>query len=729
MVKKILLAAALSTQLTLSGFAQQPSTSNVGTPPPTQQPNQKPDEADVVRITTNLVQVDAVVTDNHGKVVKDLKPDEVEIFEDGRKQKITHFNFTAAETPAATAAKPAATDKTAPPVPTVLRREDVKRTIAIVVDDLGLSFESVVFVRHALKKFVEEQMQPGDLVAIIRSSGGMGALQQFTGDKRQLAAAVERIKWNAMGRSGVSAFAPMEPGPFSGAAADASKAANTELDELREEVFSVGTLGALSYVIRGLHELPGRKSILLISDGFRLTQTSLPVNSNRGAEVATMDRTMRGVEALIDQANRASVVIYTMNATGLQTLSLSAADNTSGQSAGEIDQALSDRRLEAFDKDSGLDYLAKNTGGLAIHNTNDLSGGIKRIIQDQAGYYLIGYRPDESTFDPKTGRRKFHHLTLKVTRPGKFNVRMRNGFFGVTEEARQPPQTLAQKLTAALVSPFGETGVHLQLTSLFANDAKAGSFMRSVLHIDAHDLTFTEEPNKIYKSVFDVLSMTFGDNGVPIEQTGRTYAVHLPEELYKRAQRDGLVYYVTVPVKKPGAYQLRMSLRDSSSDRIGSASQFVEVPDLKKNRLAVSGIALKGDAPNTRPAADAPAADQEGIDKGNAEASPAVRHFHNGMTMTYAFYVYNAHSYKGAPPQLVSQVILFRDGKPVFTGKQNAMNVTGQTDFKRLAGAGAIILGNDLTPGDYVLQVLITDTLADKKHQLATQTMDFTIVK
>ena len=213
--------------------------------------------------------------------------------------------------------------------------------------------------------------------------------------------------------------------------------------------------------------------------------------------------------------------------------------------------------------------------------------------------------------------------------------------------------------------------------------------MRSILHIDAHDLTFTEEPNKLHKCVFDVLSITFGDNGVPIDQSGRTYTIQLPEELYRRAQRDGLVYYVTVPVKKAGAYQLRMSLRDTATDRIGSASQFVEVPDLKKNRLSLSGLALRGyqppksngsstNAANSQTAnADSPAADQEGIDKGNAEASPAVRHFHTGMFLSYGFYIYNAHAEKTSAPQLMTQVILFHDGKPVFTGHQNPMAIDG----------------------------------------------------
>jgi hypothetical protein len=409
-----------------------------------------------------------------------------------------------------------------------------------------------------------------------------------------------------------------------------------------------------------------------------------------------------------------------------------------------LDDRLADRRTAAFETQEGLDYLAQQTGGIAIKNNNDLSSGIRRVLEDQKGYYLIGYRPDNSTFDPKTGRRTFHKLSLKITRPGKFNVRMRNGFFGVTDEQRRAPGqgTLAQQLLGALTSPFGATGVHLQLTSLFSHDSKTGSFMRSMLHIDSRDLTFTDEPNGMHKCLFDVLAMTFGDNGVPVDQTGRSYTLQLPDALYKQTQREGLVYYVTVPIKKPGAYQLRISLRDTVTQRIGSASQFVEVPDLKKNHLAVSGIVLRGEQPGERttdgasatpavsaaPGADA--ADQNVADQRNPEASPAVRHFSHGMLLDYLFMIYNAKLEKFTnKPQLTSQLRLFRDGQPVFTGKEIALNFTGVADLKRLVSGGAIKLGNDLAPGEYVLKIIVKDLAADEKHRSVTQWMDFEIVK
>jgi VWFA-related protein len=701
--------------------------------PPPVLPGQKPEDLEVVRITTNLVQVDAVITDNHGKLVTDLKPEEVEIFEDGHKQKITHFTFNLSETPPAPERGPksAAADKTAPMVPPAqLRREDIKRTIAIVVDDLGLSFESISYLRGALRKFVNEQIQTGDLVAIIRTSGGMGALQQFTADKRQLVAAVERIKWNALGRSGISAFDPIQPPTAPNGADMAGRAtqdfgadidqANKDFDEFRRDTFAIGTLGAVSYVVRGLKDLPGRKSILLVSDGFKIYDHTDPTKTYQAEQ---------RLKRLIDEAGRASVVIYTMNATGLQTLGFTAADNLSGRDSQQIQDAFNARRNQAYDNQESLDILAHETGGIAIRNTNDLSGGIRRVLEDQKGFYLIGYRPDESTFDKRTGKRIFHHLTLKVTRPGKFNVRMRNGFYGVTDEEKAAPLTLAQKLYQAVSSPFGANGVHLQLTSVFANDPRVGSFMRSMMHIDAHDLTFTDEPNKMHKCVVDVLAMTFGDNGIPIDQVGRTYTIELPEESYQRAQREGFVYVVTVPVKKPGAYQLRVSLRDSASDRIGSASQFVEVPDLKKDRLALSGLALKGTTTRDPQSGGDASADQEGIEKGSAEASPAVRHYHPGMYLTYVYFIYNAHSDKDAAPQLTTQVTIFHEGKPVFTGRPSVLHINGQPDVKRLIDAGLIQLGTNMPPGDYVLQVTVTDALADKKHQTTSQWMDFSVVK
>ena len=728
-----LLIIALILQLSPSGFAQQQETQKQSQQLPRadqQQPRAQSDE-DVVRISTNLVQVDSVITDSKGKQVTDLRADDVQILEDGKPQKITNFSYIALDstgTSRPTApAKPA--DKNAPPVPPArLKPEQVHRTIALVVDDLGLSFESAYYVRRALKNFLDQQMQPDDLVAIMRTGGGIGALQQFTSDKRQLYAAVENVKWNPSGRGGVSAVPPMVADPLAEASSpEAGPTASENLDQFREDLFAVGTLGTVNYVLRGLRTLPGRKSVVLISDGFKIFNRSEPQGS---------ERILTALRSLTDLANRASVVIYTLDARGLQTLGLTAADSTLGMSTQDIEQSLSNRRTDFFESQNGLNYLAQQTGGLAFRNNNDLNAGIKRVIDDQQGYYLIGYRPDEATFDQVSGRRKFHNLSLKITRPGKFNVRMRNGFFGITDEEARPgrPQTRDQQLLGAITSPFGAAGVHVRLTSLFANDPKLGPVMRSMVHVKARDLTFTDEPDGWHKAVFNVLAITFGDNAVVVDQIGRTHTMQLKGKTYDRVLNEGFIYNLTVPVKKAGAYQLRMALRDVSSERVGSASQFIEVPDLKKNRLALSGILMRGVPLQAIQRDGSGSAQKENADdsvnESDPSASAAVRQFKQGLIMEYALVIYNAQLDKAAgKPQLQTQVRVFLNGQQVFSGKETPYDASKQPDLKRLPLAGAIQLGSAMAPGEYVLQVVVTDPLAKEKHRVASQWIDFEIVK
>lgn len=741
------LAIALNFSLVVSVVAQTQNPAPSTTPTQTQQQRQT-DDSEVVRITTNLVQIDAVVTGRDGKQVSDLRPEEIEISEDGRPQKITNFSYVeTAGNPTQPAAKTPAppVDKSAPPVPPArLRPDQVRRTIALVVDDLGLSFESTHYVRQALKKFVDQQLQEGDLVAIIRTAGGMGALQQFTSDRRQLYAAIERVKWNPQGRGGIGAFAPLEGDPLAQTRAQVpnqdaedgrDRGMGDDIDQFREELFAVGTLGALNYVVRGMRELPGRKSILLMSDGIKIFNRDDPSRSSR---------VLDALHRLTDQANRASVVIYTMDARGLQTLGLTAQDNTAGLSPDQLESEMTNRRSDFFESQSGLNYLARQTGGFPIFNNNDLSQGIKRVLDDQKGYYLIGYRPDESTFDPVSGRRKFHKISIKVKRPG-VKVRSRTGFYGITDEQAGPQNlTPAQQLISALTSPFASGAIHLRLTSLYGNDAKAGSFLRSLLHIEARDLTFTEQPDGWHKAVVDVVAITFGDNGTVVDHVARTHTIRVRGETYKRAIENGFMYVLTVPIKKPGAYQLRSALRDATSASVGSASQFIDVPNINKNRLTLSGIIVSGSEPAPKPkvtdgaqasgaqtpAGAAPNTDEQGITELDPKAGPAVRRFRRGMILQYAYVIYNAVADKATGrPQLQAQLVLFRDGKQIFTGRAQSIGSSDQPDLKRIAAGGAFQLGTEMSPGEYILQIVVTDPFAKDKYRVATQWIDFEIVK
>lgn len=758
MMYRVLIALLLTLSIMVSALAQKPAPTPAQLPAASpQQP--APGDDDVVRITANLVQVDAVVTDKKGQQVTDLSDEDFEVFEDGRPQKITNLSYisTKSATIDVPAAASARSGKTTPPMPVHLRPEQVRRTIALVVDDLGLSFESMVYVRQALKKFVDEQMQPGDLAAIIRTAAGTGALQQFTGDKRQLYAAIERIRWNPGGSGHIGAFAPIDLDPLTRLSVRAASSIpgvtpsfgeTQQVEQFRKDVFAVGTLGALKYVVQGMRTMPGRKSVILMSDGITiftkpLTRGSPGTGGDQGSSAS--ERQSRDSEGtgirdalrrLTDFANRASVVIYTMDARGLPALGLSAADNTNDQSSFQVAGAVSNRAYDYLSSQEGLNYLSQQTGGFLIHDNNDLAGGIERVLDDQKGYYLIGYRPEDATFNA-AGERTFHDLKVRVKRPG-LKVRARTGFFGVTDEAiRAVPVTSDQHMLEALVSPFSAADVHLRLTSLFGSDAQGRPVLRALLHIDGRDLTFADEPEGWHRLSFEVMAVTFGDSGVVADKYRRAESMRVRDDVYRQAQQQGLIYTLNVPLQNAGAYQLRVAVRDSDSKRVGSASQFVEVPDLKKRQLALSGIVIAGLGAKTAQLSPAsavgsvvsgtlPASDRE-LDP---QASPAVRRLHPGMTLNYACSIYNAVREKQSRlPSLQTQVRLFRGAELLYAGKVLPLSVDQQPGTKAIPAIGTLQLGVNDKPGDYFLQVIVTDLLADKKHNTTTSWIDFEIVE
>ena len=306
------------------------------TPVPSTTPPPKVVENDIVKITTTLVQLDITIVDKAGHTITDIKPGEIEIYENGEKQDLSNFSFVPVANKQPAEKNRKKDDKIAVPVPSrMLRQEEVRRTIALVVDDLTLSFESASRVKSALKKFVNEQMQDGDLVGIIRTGTGAGSLQGFTSDKRQLLATIDRVHWNGAGRGRINSFAPIEPTTLEMVRAMNPDTTSPEIspeqikserdfldsaESFRDGVFVTGTLGALDFIVEGMRQLPGRKSVILFSDGFRILQ------KNEMGSTTDASRILEFLRKLAANANRAAVVIHTIDSRGLETTSLTAQD-------------------------------------------------------------------------------------------------------------------------------------------------------------------------------------------------------------------------------------------------------------------------------------------------------------------------------------------------------------------------------------------------------------------
>lgn len=637
----------------------------------------------VIGTAVEVVQADAVVVDPDGRYVTDLGASDFEIEEDGRKQAISNCTYLRPDTPAEEQAA-------ATPLLGLPPRQAVRRTMAVVVDDLGLSFESLVRVRSALHDFVDRQLRPGDLAAIVRTSAGMGALQQFTRDRRLLHAAVEGIRINQLARGSVAAFSM--PGPHGGgdsgggasggpgqgaAAAGAAFQAGTQAfltarERDRQLHLTSGSLGAVRFVLDGLLRMPGRKSIVLVSEGFAQYD-----------EMGDRSRAFDAVRALTELANRASVVIYAFDPSGLK--------------------ALRNLRSES-EMRAGLSSLAADTGGLLLVDSNDLRGAITRVLDDQQGYYLIGYSPDQVSRPGQKGA-AYHRIKVTTRRPG-LRVRSRRGFYSVSaSQERLEPSDPVERLVAAAQSPFSAPDLGLRLTTIFEHEAKRGSFVRSLLHIEARGLTFVERPDGSREADLQLVTLVFGADGRAVGSVGRGHRLGIRPEAFEATLRGGLVYSFETPVARPGGYQVRAAVQDKASGRLGSASQFVEVPVFKKGRLVLSGIAM-----------DAAAAGETA----DPDASAAVRRFRAGATVTYALFAYEAGSLLEVRPTV------YRDNVAVYQPAALPFDGAGQRDPRRLAVVGRLRLGPELEPGSYTLEVAVVD--AGSGGRTARQWIDFEIV-
>jgi VWFA-related protein len=563
-----------------------------------------------------------------------------------------------------------------------------------VVDDLGLKFEHVPQVRQAIHQFIDAQMQQGDLVAILRTGVNIGALQQFTTDKRKLHAAAESIRSNAFSRTGIG-------GPGIGTVLETAAGAasgGTELD----------SIGRLAYVIGSLREMPGHKSVLLLAETnilpMRRKTAESDVESTRIE--GTNPAMTKALDVLLDQATRSSASIYTID------------------SSAEIGQDIAEMAADAADATGGriqsMIYLSNATGGKFVGGLgNDLSSPFSRAMEDQQGYYLLAYTPDPKTFEGPGKERRFHKITVRVTRPG-YSVRSNSGFLGSPDQPA--PKVFAHGMLSALASPFGSPDIELGITSVFFDEVK-GPTITTLVNVNAADLTITEGPDggtatdgrvAMGRRVAEgeIVVAVFGENGDTVYKNALGFTARLRESDFQRALANGFLFTLHLPMKKPGPYDVRVAVRDKASGKIGTASSFLEVPAIKKNRVTVSGILLQ---------TAVPAEATQGMDLRGASA---LRVFHPGETINYAYQILNP-KIDGAArkPKIEAAVSVYKLGKLVYRGKPAPVQV--ESSPQRVPAGGSLNIGPEITPGDYVLQVDVTDLAASAKNQKASQYIDF----
>jgi len=508
------------------------------------------------RIAVDVVRLDAVVTDKDGKLVTNLTADDFDVHQDGRPQKISLVRWvpiagpqsaTHSPSPSAAAPSEAAPDRLAP--------GEVQRTIMVVVDDLGTSFESYPPMRLGLHRLVDEQLGANDLVAIVRTSVPDRAMQQFTSDRKALHAAIDALEWNWQSRTGVEGLAPVgQPTAISIRGQLFTAPGFSDLDGLRGSMSAQNTFASLATLIHSTKELPGRKAMIFVSEGMRMVDRYDGPGGAIGQGVIPDIRTTMPRDHVEDQAVRSGVVIYALDPRGLQTGRLRADDDLSRATPQNVVDAGGARHQYLVDTQDALTHLSQQTGGFAILDTNDLSNGLKRITDDQRGYYLIGYVPDDGTFAKPGKTVRYHKISVEVKQRG-LTVRTHKAFLGFSDDDKRSAPSVGGDLLQAALSPFDSDGIPVSLTT---RSSDADGKLSIVGQVRA---------SSIGEQGADVLGLVLDANGL-IVSSGTSETTSGPQQI------EASLY-----IPKPGTYQVRFAVRDRRTNAIGSDSTLVVVPD------------------------------------------------------------------------------------------------------------------------------------------------------
>jgi hypothetical protein len=182
-------------------------------------------------------------------------------------------------------------------------------------------------------------------------------------------------------------------------------------------------------------------------------------------------------------------------------------------------------------------------------------------------------------------------------------------------------------------------------------------------------------------------------------------------------------------MKEPGMFLQRVVVRDHESKRLGSASQFLVAPDTRKGRLALSSIMLELASDELVRAARYALGDTKGKVEAWSEGGPAVRRYHAGQNVAYGYILINPKvTGPDKMPKASTQVRVFRNGKLFYTGKPQSVYARRPAAPSDFVGAGVLRLGNEVTPGEYLIQVTVTDPLHKKKQSQVSQWADFEVV-
>ena len=563
-----------------------------------------------------------------------------------------------------------------------------------------------------------------DRVAVVTTSGSGGVVQDFTADTQALVRAIARLRsrYEPVELFGRPYLSEHQAELIDRGDVEALRVATQELlqidDYLGEDLAktqaysqarrmvveiqqrSGRALSVIEGVVRGLAPVVGRKVVVLASDGFLIGLGAL--------ETSAFD-----VRRIADAATRAGVVLYSLDTRGLVAEPPGGAASFQGPgvlTAPGARASLQSRSIEALRQ--GLNALAVDTGGFMVKNSNDLGQGLGRILRDNEAYYLLAYEPTNTKRDGE-----FRKIQVRLRGRPELRVRTRSGYFAPDErkagngpEASSDPEARREReIAQALGSLIPLPDVPLRVAADFIALPPQGSQAVLKIHVDLKNVPF-ERKDQRYQADLEIAGAVYDESGKLVgEVTGERAALNLTAESYVRTVAEGLSLQKSVPLQ-PGFYQVRLAAREASRSLLGSASQWVEIPDLEARPLTLSSVFLLADMP--APEAPVPeSSEQAAAAPGRAVADVQLdKTFGPGQGLHYAVHVYTPAAASSGPVTLQAQIWQGKRLVGVTPKHELAEAPEGRSFSERIALEA-------FRPGEYELRVIATGPAADQKAE------------
>src|SRR5579863_6079888 len=479
---------------------------------------QKPDSGSApIRVSTELVLVNVVARDKKGNPVRDLKQVDFTLYEDGKKQQISTFDFEDVDqlpiTAGATvtgAAHGTLLRSTKKSPPTLDARD--RRLIVLFFDFSAMEPEQIDRSVDAAKKFISTKMQPADLLALVSLATNMHVDCDFTDDKDKLLALL--TSYNSGQGQG------FDNGATGNAEGTAETSGSFTEDDTDLNTFSADRkLLALQSLMQALGKLPQKKSIIYFSNG--ITQTGVDNQSALRAATAA--------------AVKANTSIYSLDVRGLQAFPPGGeAQNASlhGQSAYTGASILNDLNGNAASQDT-LATLSSDTGGKAFFDSNDFSGIFSQVQKDSSVYYVLGFT---SSNPAKDGR--FRHLKVTINRPD-LKLDFRSGYYAGRDFEHLNHADREQQLEDELSAQLPRVDVPVYAGESYFRKDDSHYYLAVSLIIPGSQIPFVTEKEKDNATI-DIIGQALEGGKVPVGHLRDT--VKLAVESSREVRRKNVQY-------------------------------------------------------------------------------------------------------------------------------------------------------------------------------------------